>query len=111
MSLEPPMIRQSIATLRPVFARYQAAKPRANSYRIASLCGVMMTTVSSVRSVTARFGRNTKGSATIATSVTRIRRRFTAYSVNTITSSGSALANTSPRADWSMNSRRRTARW
>jgi hypothetical protein len=110
ISLVPPTMRQSIATVRPVRRWYHSAKPRAYSWRIASLWGVMTTTVSSVRRAASALGLRANGSATSATSVRTIKARFMpgtdparAQSARTTTSSGSARAKTSPCPDFSRN--------
>src|SRR5277367_4446047 len=67
MSLVPPTLRQSRNTDRPVLALYHALKPTENSWRIASLWGVMMTSVSSASAGEACLGRRMNGTATMTT--------------------------------------------
>jgi len=95
MSLVPPTIRQSRKTVRPVLALYHSRNPTLNSWRMASLWGVMMTTVSSASSGEAWRGRRMKGSATVATRARMMIPRLTmgsAQPVRTTTSSARALA-------------------
>lgn len=76
ISLVPPITRQSMKTERPVFFRYQDWKASPNSCRIASLCGVMMTSDSSNDCPPPLSGRNRNGRATVVTNATMIRIRF-----------------------------------
>ena len=72
-------------TVRPVRLRYHVSKPRAYSARIASLCGVTITTVSSARAADGRFGRNTNGTAIVTAEANDGPRGFLALSPTHLT--------------------------
>ena len=76
ISVVPPTLSQSIFTGCPCCCRCHSENARANSYRIASLCGVMMTTVPSAGPSPAFSGRNRNGSPTTAASARMMSARF-----------------------------------
>ena len=96
ISLVPPITRQSTCTVRPVRARHHCAKPWAYSNRIASLCGVMITIVSSALPIVVCLVRKANGSATTATRARMMSARFiggnAGQEVSTMTSSGATAA-------------------
>src|SRR5580658_9880814 len=76
MSLVPPTFLQSRKTVRPVLALYQSRNPTVNSWRIASLWGLMMTSVSSACCGDGCRGRRMNGIATVATRARMMIPRF-----------------------------------
>ena len=68
ISLVPPITRQSTNTCFPARSAYHRRNATANSCRIASLCGVMITSDTSACADEGRAGRNKNGNATVATS-------------------------------------------